>query len=654
MAAGAAGAAGHRGGSTEAASGAGARPRRLSFSVGLVALAVGVTLLAGATLGVLAWREKRSLSRQLMAETMARTAHLAAAHAELFLRDAEAVARLGPQLVAQGVLDPGKREDLERFTLATLRAHPRLAWVSYGDRDDRFVGAWRDGAGEVYLNRSEPAGRRIRLVEDRVRPDGGREPVRRVDDHGYRPRERPYFQLAQRQRAVAWTEPYEFYAGGGLGISAIAPLLDGAGEVRGVFTVDLSLDGLGSFLDGLAVSPRGRVFVASGGGALVLGPRQGGGAAAAGLAAAVTAAGAAGADPGAPGAFEHRGERYLGRSVPLAAGERPWRVVVTVPETDYTEPVDAVARRIAGAGLLALGLVAAAGVAAARRLARPLRRLAGRARLIGGLGRDGRALPRDEIGALAATLREAARATRGRTLASDLLGRYVSRDLAERWLRERRSHHLRPELRDVAVLMSDLRGFSALSERLGPEAVFGLLDRYLERMTAVILAHGGSVNAFIGDGILALFGAPTRHGDDVARAVRCAWAMQQALEQLNAEGRAQGLPELRMGIGLHAGGVVAGTIGGQDRAAYTVVGPVVNRTARMVDLAWAGEILLSDTVVARAGGAALVGPPRRAMVKGVAVPLTLFPLAGVEPAPLPDQAGAAAAAPAGPDSALTA
>jgi sigma-B regulation protein RsbU (phosphoserine phosphatase) len=594
-------------------------------------LALGLIVLTAALFGALGWQEKRAFSRELLDGAMARTGRLAADHVERFLRSADSAARLGPEMVAQGSLDPASGPALERFTLATLRAHPHLAWVSYGDRDDRFVGAWRDVAGQVYLNRSWPVGSRIWLAEDRVLAGGLREPVRRFDDHGYRPHERPYFRLAERQRTVAWTEPYEFYAGGGLGISCVAPLLDPAGRVRGVFTVDLSLGALAEFLEGLRISPRGRVFMVTSGGTLVVGPSR---ATTAGVGDTELAGRMVGrAHPEYESSFlvDHQGERVLGRSVPLAVGENPWRIVVSVPERDYTEPVDAVTRRTLLLSLLGLGLVATGGVLAARRLAWPLRRLAAHALRIGRRRRDaiGASHPRDEIGALAHSLRHAARTARERALVSDLLGRYVNPELAERWLAERRAPRLGGEQREVVILMSDLRGFSALSEQLGPEAVFSVLNRYLGRMTEVILDHGGTINEFIGDGILVLFGAPTARADDATRAVRCAAAMQRALGELNAEGQSHGQPDLRMGIGLHTGVVVAGHIGGRDRAAYTVVGPVVNRTARMVDLAEAGETLLSDVMLARVRDVVEVGPGRRARVKGVSTPLTLYPMLGL-------------------------
>ena len=177
------------------------------------------------------------------------------------------------------------------------------------------------------------------------------------------------------------------------------------------------------------------------------------------------------------------------------------------------------------------------------------------------------------------------------------------------------------ELKTVSILMSDLRGFSALSERLGPETMIGLLNRYFARMVPVILEHRGTINEFIGDAILVLFGAPVERPDDAERAVRCAWAMQRTMAAFNAESRALGLPELTMGIGLHAGRVVAGNIGSSDRVKYGVVGPAVNLASRVQSLAHGGQVLLTGAALARVRGSVRVGPAVRTRVKGVSEPV---------------------------------
>jgi hypothetical protein len=199
-----------------------------------------VTLLTagtGATLGALAWREKLTGSRALVDNAMTQTARMTVDHAVTFLRQAESFVRLGPNQVARGLLDPGDFRAMGEFTLSVLRANPQLSWVSYGDRDDRFVGAWHDGAGQIYLNRSFPHGGRIRLEEDRILPD--RQRVRTVEDHGYRPREQAFYRLAETSRDPVWTEPYRFYDGA-VGVTCAMALLDAKGALRGVFTVDLS------------------------------------------------------------------------------------------------------------------------------------------------------------------------------------------------------------------------------------------------------------------------------------------------------------------------------------------------------------------------------------------------------------------------------
>jgi class 3 adenylate cyclase len=506
-----------------------------------------------------------------------------------------------------------------------LRAHLHLSWVSYGSSADEFVGAWRNRAGTLHLNHSVPSGGRIRLEEDAIEEDGSRRPVRRSDDHGYRPTTRPYFRLAAARRDVVWTEPYEFYAGGGAGITCAAPLIDPSGELRGVFTVDFSLDRLASFAETLVVSRRGRVLIATPRGDVLIGHRPGD------TSLIEATGGRLAAESESVIEFEHAGERYLARTQPVQVRDLRLLVHVLVPELDYTQSVDTQARRAIVLGLLAIVVAGAGGVCIARWIARPLHELVEIARRIrgGDLSVTVAAKSRDEIGVLARSMAQMVQGLRDREFIREAFGRFVSPELAERCLRDRDALRLGGEAREVTVLMSDLRDFSALSERIGPEAVITLVNRYLGRMTPVIVAHGGTIMDFIGDGILVLFGAPFSRPDDTVRATRCAWAMQREMDTLNEESLGLGLPQLGMGIAVHTGLVVAGNIGGPERIKYGAVGPPVNLASRIQALAGAGEVLISAAALARTGAMVQVGLPRSVSLKGVASPVTVYPVQGL-------------------------
>lgn len=177
-------------------------------------------------------------------------------------------------------------------------------------------------------------------------------------------------------------------------------------------------------------------------------------------------------------------------------------------------------------------------------------------------------------------VRQAARETLLAESAKTKLGAYLSPEVASVVLKEA-DLRLGGERQSVAVLFSDLRGFTTYAESLDPEDIVEQLNAYMSVMVDTITQHQGIVDKFMGDGIMAVFGAPIPSEDDADQAIGCAIAMMQAIEDHNQEREAHGLPKLRHGIGVHYGPVIAGNVGTAQRAAYTVIGDTVNLASRL-------------------------------------------------------------------------
>ncbi len=153
------------------------------------------------------------------------------------------------------------------------------------------------------------------------------------------------------------------------------------------------------------------------------------------------------------------------------------------------------------------------------------------------------------------------------------------------------------ERRATTVLFSDIRGFTAMAESMGPDAIARLLSEYFTDMVDVIFDYGGTLDKFMGDAIMALWGAPLAHADDADQALRAAMEMQQAVARLNQRWAAEGRPAIRVGIGINHGEVFAGNIGSHRRLDYTVIGDAVNVAARLCAEAGPGEILVSESLL---------------------------------------------------------
>jgi adenylate cyclase len=172
--------------------------------------------------------------------------------------------------------------------------------------------------------------------------------------------------------------------------------------------------------------------------------------------------------------------------------------------------------------------------------------------------------------------------------------RYFAPNVAAEIAQSQQAVKLGGDKRPVTVLFSDIRGFTSMSEAMSPEDIAGLLSDYFTEMVDVIFHHGGTLDKFIGDAIMALWGAPIPHEDDTSKAVQAAIGMQRALAALNAKWASEGRPQIGVGIGINYGEAFAGNIGSHLRLEYTVIGDVVNVASRLCSNAKGGEILVSD------------------------------------------------------------
>jgi adenylate cyclase len=199
----------------------------------------------------------------------------------------------------------------------------------------------------------------------------------------------------------------------------------------------------------------------------------------------------------------------------------------------------------------------------------------------------------------------------------ETFGRYTSDDIVDVLLDLPEGLKLGGEKREVTLLMSDLRGFTALAERLEATQVVALLNHYLSGMIEIIQRSGGTIDEIIGDAILVVFGAPVSMPDAAQRAVCCALEMQKAMQEVNEYNFQRGWPEIEMGIALHTGEAVVGNLGSTKRSKYGVIGQPINLTARIESFTVGGQVLVSPTLISAVDHGLILGDEVEVHGKGM-------------------------------------
>lgn len=216
-----------------------------------------------------------------------------------------------------------------------------------------------------------------------------------------------------------------------------------------------------------------------------------------------------------------------------------------------------------------------------------------------------------------------------RDLIRKTFGRYLSDEIVENILETPAGLELGGEKRTVSIMMADLRGFTYIAEQLEPEQVLAIINNFLARMTKILLSRNGTIDEFLGDAILAVFGAPAHRADDARRAVACAIEMQQAMTEVNRWNRSRELPEVGMGIGIHTGEVVVGNIGSERRTKYGVVGRAVNLTSRIEACTVGGQVKVSKSTVEACGDLLRIDGVSEIMPKGIERAIKIYDVGGI-------------------------
>lgn len=630
---------------------------KFRFRTTQLTLFLAVLLPVVTALGLAGYWAVRFTGQDLGHQLLQQTSFRVDEEIERVLNEAVEEVRLTRSLIESGTHAGDRSGALVPFWSQVLGVRDELTGLFLArEADGSCVGVSRlnDSLGVWQLDVDE-GGQRLREFEIDRFPDT---PYRVEENAPYDIRRRPWYLLAKNLNGPAWADCYPFLGLKGneneMGVTYAEPIRDADGRLTGVVSADFSVRQLSGFLKTLRVGQSGYAFVVElrddGSRAVIAHPdyarltRR----SAAGVPSlipveespdrlVVHAMREAGPGAGSPGLgtslrFEEEGVRHIGLARRIkGAGFPPWQVVIILPEEDIFAHVDEIT---AISAILAIGSVAIVvlfGVYLSTQIARPLEQLAAETEAVGRFDLAARPLPQSVV----LEVDRLSNATGDMKTSLRSFQKFVPADVVRSLVASRQEASFGGERRCVTTLFSDIVSFTSVAEGMSPEELVGHLREYLSVVSDAVACEEGTVDKFIGDAVMAIWGAPVAMENHALAACRAALAVEAALAEHRPAWRQRGLPEFRARYGINTGDVVVGNIGSDTRLSYTAIGDAVNLASRLEGLnkEYGTTILLSESTRTMAGNHIIARPLDWVSVKGKSVATPIYELLGLSNAP---------------------
>ncbi|GIW82945.1 MAG: adenylate/guanylate cyclase domain-containing protein [Gemmatales bacterium] len=629
---------------------------KFPFRTALVTILVVLVTSTALIIGISSYENGQAIVANLLDQVIEQTNSRIDQQISGLFQDAAEHTNLIAQLIKSGEIDRQSDEQLVRFFLPAMAAHRSLmSCFAVREADGTGIGIWRDGQTfHIWQVVRDPETKQFHM-RDYLAQDFPKKPTaieRDIPD----PRTRPWYRAARQSKQAVWTETYHFLPAfveqATLGLTFAMPLFNSEGKLLAVVESDLDVGQVSDFLKHLKIGQNGIAFIVEfrrdGKRRVIAVPDR---------RKVQDMFDSLRGDAGNPHAslqnlgdsridgfmnqlpgelvnekgqflFVVDGVRYVGSYDRLDDPAAPeWLIGVVIPEEDIMGQVDAGIRRHVLFAWVILLIAIGISLYVSAQVARPLEYLSRETEAIAQLQIEPRPVMHSvirEVDQLSLAIEEMKTGLRS-------FQKYVPAELVRSIVRSGQEANLGGEAREVTIFFADIQGFTTIAETMSPEELVSQLREYLTALSGIIAATQGTVDKYIGDAIMAFWGAPSLDAQHALHACVAAWRGQQKLAELRSAWESSGKPPFHTRMGLNTGNVVVGNIGSESRLNYTVMGDAVNLANRIEGLNkfYGTKILITETTFAAAGETIVARPLDRVSVKGKTQGVFVYELLGL-------------------------